>query len=62
MQGVSGKMPLELKRVSEGCRIVGDNNNEITGFDLKQGQNNVIKFTPVESIKNYSLIIEAYGN
>lgn len=62
VQGVSGKMPLELKRVSEGCRIVGDNNNEITGFDLKQGQNNVIKFTHVESIKNYSLIIEAYGN
>ncbi len=60
--GVSGKMPLELKRVSDGCRIVGDNRNEIAGFDLKKDINNEIKFTPVETIKNYSLIIEAYGN
>lgn len=61
VQGVSGKIPLELKRVSTGCKIVGDNKNEISGFDLKKDMNNVIKFTPVETIKNYSLIIEAYG-
>ena len=61
IQAVSGKIPLRLKRVSDGCKITGIYNNEISGFDLSQDSINVIKFTPVESIKNYSLIIEAYG-
>lgn len=62
IQGVSGKMPLRLKRVSEGCKITGDFDNEIRGFDLKKDEANIIKFTPVENLKNYTLIIEAYGN
>lgn len=62
VQAVSGKIPLAIKRVSDGCKITGDDYNEISGFDLRKGEPNVIKFTPVESIKHYSLIIEAYGH
>lgn len=62
IQAVSGKLPLKLKRVSGECKIGGDYNNEISGFSLKKDEPNIIKFTPVESIKNYSLIIEAYGH
>lgn len=35
--------------------------NEIYGFNLFPG-NNVIKFTPSESVKIYTLIVKAYGN
>lgn len=61
VQGVAGQVPLELKRVSSGCKISGDYNNEIVGFNLKKDIINEVRFTPVESIKNYSLIIKAYG-
>lgn len=60
VQGISMQMPLTLKRVSEGCTIGGLYSNEIIGFNLNAG-NNFIKFTPVESVKNYTLIIKAYG-
>ncbi len=62
VQGVSGQIPLELRRVSSGCRISGAENNEIVGFDLQKDIANEIRFTPFESLKNYSLIIKAYGN
>jgi hypothetical protein len=62
VQGVSGQVPLELRRVSAGCKISGIENNEIVGFNLKKDVLNEIRFTPVESQKNYSLIIKAYGN
>ena len=62
VQGVSGQVPLELRRVSSGCRISGDDLNEIVGFDLQKDVANEVRFTPVESLKNYSLIIKAYGN
>lgn len=62
VQGASGQIPFELRRVSEGCKITGDGNNEIVGIDLKKDVNNEIRFTPVEGIKNYTLIIKAYGN
>lgn len=62
IQGIAGKFPLELKRASNGYRIEGVNRNEISGFDLSKDGVNIIKFTPIESIKNYSLIIEAYGH
>ena len=62
VQGVSGQVPLELRRVSTGCRISGEGNNEIVGFNLLKDVANEVRFTPVESIKNYSLIIKAYGN
>ena len=62
VQGVSGQVPLELRRVSSGCRISGGEKNEIVGFDLYKDVVNEIRFTPVESLKNYSLIIKAYGN
>lgn len=62
VQGVSGQIPLELRRVSSGCKISGADNNEITGIDLQKDVPNEIRFTPVESLKNYSLIIKAYGN
>ena len=61
VQGVTGQIPLSLRRVSEGCKIGGIDSNEILGFSLIPG-NNIIKFTPVESVKNYTLIIKAYGN
>ena len=61
VQGVIGQMPLSLKRVSDGCKIGGVDSNEIIGFNLIPG-NNAIKFSPVESVKNYTLIIKAYGN
>lgn len=62
IQGIAGKFPLELKRVSDDCKIEGIDRNEISGFDLSKDCINTIKFTPIESIKNYSLIIEAYGH
>lgn len=61
VQGVSGRIPLSLRNVSSGCTIGGVDSNEILGFSLTSG-NNTIKFTPVESVKNYTLIIKAYGN
>ena len=61
VQGVSGKMPLKLRNVSEGCKKGGIDDNEIYGFSLIPG-NNEIKFTPSESVKIYTLIIKAYGN
>ena len=61
VQGVTGQIPLSLNRVSDNCKIAGMDSNEITGFNLTAG-NNTIKFTPVESVKNYTLIIKAYGN
>ncbi len=61
VQGVTGRMPLSLSRVSDGLKIGGIDSNEIIGFNLIPG-NNSIKFTPVESVKNYTLIIKAYGN
>lgn len=61
VQGVNGKLPLKLKNVSAGLHKGGIDENEIYGFNLKQG-NNIIKFTPSESVKIYSLIIKAYGN
>ena len=61
VQGVTGRMPLSLSRVSDGFKIGGVDSNEIIGFNLIPG-NNSIKFTPVESVKNYTLIIKAYGN
>ena len=62
VQGVSGQMPLELRRVSSGCKITGEGNNEIVGFNLYKDVINEVRFTPTESIKNYTLIIKAYGN
>jgi hypothetical protein len=62
VQGVSGQVPLELRRVSSGCRISGSDNNEIVGVDLHKDIVNEVRFTPVESLKNYTLIIKAYGN
>ena len=62
IQGIAGKFPLELKRVSNEYKIEGVDRNEISGFDLSKDCVNIIKFTPIESIKNYSLIIEAYGH
>lgn len=61
VQGVTGQMPLSLRRVSEGCKIGGMDSNEIVNFNLTPG-NNTLKFTPVENVKNYTLIIKAYGN
>ena len=61
VQGITGQTPLSLRNVSDGCRIGGMDNNEILGFNLISG-NNTIKFTPVENVKNYTLIIKAYGN
>ena len=61
VQGVTGQIPLSLSRVSDGCKIGGVDSNEIIGFNLTPG-NNSIKFTPVERVKNYTLIIKAYGN
>lgn len=61
VQGVTGQIPLALNRVSDNCKIAGIDSNEIIGFSLAAG-NNTIKFTPVESVKNYTLIIKAYGN
>ena len=61
VQGVTGQIPLSLSRVSDGCKIGGVDSNEIIGFNLTSG-NNSIKFTPVERVKNYTLIIKAYGN
>lgn len=61
VQGISGQTPLSLRRVSEECKIGGIDSNEIIGFRLLPG-NNTIKFTPVENVKNYTLIIKAYGN
>ena len=61
VQGITGQTPLTLRNVSDGCRIGGMDNNEIFGFNLISG-NNTIKFTPVENVKNYTLIIKAYGN
>lgn len=61
VQGITGQVPLSLKRVSEGCKIGGNDSNEIYDFDLTTG-NNTIKFSPVETVKNYTLIIKAYGN
>lgn len=61
VQGVSGKMPLKIKHVSTGCQMGGIFENEIYGFNLFPG-NNVIKFTPSESVKIYTLIVKAYGN
>ena len=61
VQGVTGQMPLSLRRVSEGCKIGGVDSNEIVNFNLTPG-NNTLKFTPVENVKNYTLIIKAYGN
>lgn len=61
VQGVSGQMPLSLKSVSNNYKIGGIDNNEIVGFSLAAG-NNTIKFSPVETVKNYTLIIKAYGN
>ena len=60
VQGVSGQIPLALKRVSNDYKISGVDSNEIIGINLVEG-NNIIKFTPVESVKNYTLIIKAYG-
>ena len=57
VQGVTGQIPLSLNRVSDNCKIAGMDSNEITGFNLTAG-NNTIKFTPVESVKNYTLIIQ----
>lgn len=62
VQGVVGKVPLELKRVSDGLKIEGADNNVISGFDLHKDKTNIIKFTPKETVKNYTLIINAYGN
>lgn len=62
VQGVSGQIPLELRRVSSNCKISGADNNEVVGFDLKKDVANEVRFTPVESLKNYTLIIKAYGN
>lgn len=62
VQGVAGQVPLELRRVSAGCKISGQDNNEIVGFDLHKDVVNEVRFTPVESLKNYTLIIKAYGN
>lgn len=61
VQGLSGKMPLELESVSGNLKIGGLFNNEISGFDLQKDQVNIIKFTPKESVKNFTLIISAYG-
>lgn len=61
VQGVSGQIPLELKRVSDGCTINGPLSNEIVGFDLLAGKDNVIKFTPSDNVRIYSLVIKAYG-
>lgn len=62
VQGVVGKVPLELKTVSDGLKIEGADKNIITGFDLYKDKTNIIKFTPKETVKNYTLIINAYGN
>ena len=62
VQGVAGQVPLELRRVSAGCKISGQDNNEVVGFDLHKDVVNEVRFTPVESLKNYTLIIKAYGN
>ena len=62
VQGVVGKVPLELKSVSDGLKIEGADNNVISGFDLHKDKTNIIKFTPKETVKNYTLIINAYGN
>lgn len=62
VQGVAGQVPLELRRVSAGCKISGQDNNEIVGFDLYKDVVNEVRFTPIESLKNYTLIIKAYGN
>lgn len=61
VQGVSGQIPLELKRVSDGCTINGPLSNEIVGFNLLAGTDNVIKFTPSDNVRIYSLVIKAYG-
>lgn len=61
VQGIAGKMPLKLRNVSAGCQKGGIDENEIYGFNLTSG-NNEIKFTPSESVKIYTLIIKAYGN
>ena len=61
VQGITGQMPLSLRRVSDGYKIGGMDSNEIVGFNLIAGSN-TIKFTPIENVKNYTLIIKAYGN
>lgn len=61
IQGVNGIIPLRLKNVSVGLQIGGIDDNVIYGFNLQSG-NNVIKFTPLECVKIYTLIIKAYGN
>lgn len=61
IQGVNGIIPLKLKNVSTDLKKGGIDDNEIYGFNLLPG-NNVIKFTPSESVKIYTLIIKAYGN
>lgn len=62
VQGVNGKMPLEIKRVPDGYKIGGQSDNIISGFDLSKDGVNIIRFTPKEYVKNYTLIITAYGH
>lgn len=61
IQGVNGIIPLKLKNISTGFQKGGIDDNVIYGFNLQPG-NNVIKFTPLECVRIYSLIIKAYGN
>lgn len=61
VQGVRGTMPLELKRVSVGTINIAAP-NEIVGFDLSKDTINSIKFTPKENVRNFGLVIKAYGS
>lgn len=62
IQADDGQFPLELNRVSSGFQIRQGVSNEVFGFDLKANKPNVIKFTPKESVRLYSLVIKAYGH
>ena len=62
IQADDGEFPLDMKRVSAGYKIRPGIPNEIYGFDLKTNASNVIKFTPQENSRIYSLRIKAYGH
>lgn len=61
ISALGGKsLPLELEKVGDGLSIVGNNKNEIRGFDLQKDSANIIYFTPVNKSINYSLVPKAY--
>lgn len=62
IQADRGEFPLDIKYVSEGYKIRDGIPNEIYGFDLKADVPNVIKFTPQENVRYYSLIVKIYGH